>query len=67
MHPLLPKRFNRTRDDFDSLEAYNDFLEEVEDISMYGTRRLLSRTPSSVHTAREIACIGRSLHYMVVS
>lgn len=34
---LLFARFNRTRDDFDSLEAYNDFLEDVEDMGMYGT------------------------------
>lgn len=28
-------RFNKRRDDFPDLRSYNDYLEEVEDISMF--------------------------------
>jgi hypothetical protein len=32
---LVRCRFNKTEHDFDGLDAYNNYLEEVEDISMF--------------------------------
>lgn len=32
---LIAVRFNKRRDDFPDLRSYNDYLEEVEDISAY--------------------------------
>jgi CDK-activating kinase assembly factor MAT1 len=41
-------RFNKRRDDFPDLRSYNDYLEEVEDISAY--RRVLRSCPRLTHS-----------------